>query len=241
MEKTFLYIDILGFENLVTSNTDKVESIFKIIDSYSNGCPIGFMTSQIFAIFYLNDLDHFIKEELKIKYYIRYQDDFLLIHEDKEYLAECLQLVEGMYTDLGIEMNVNKTKICRIDKGFKFLKAKIHLTETGKIIMRPDHASIVRERRKLKKLKEKLDAGEIEYNEILQQYKSWRGYMEQFNSYKTLKNMDELFDDLFIRQWRCQENVERKQRNDYEYRVKFGEKQHPARRRHGLELESEWD
>ena len=105
----------------------------------------------------------------------------------------------------------------------------------------PDHASIVRERRKLKKLKEKLDAGEIEYNEILQQYKSWRGYMKQFNSYKTLKNMDELFDDLFIRQWRCQENVERKQRNDYEYRVKFGEKQYPARRRHGLELESEWD
>ena len=40
--------------------------------------------------------------------------------EDKEYLAECLQLVEGMYADLGIEMNVNKTKICRIDKGFKF-------------------------------------------------------------------------------------------------------------------------
>ncbi len=146
-----------------------------------------------------------------------------------------------MYADLGIEMNVNKTKICRIDKGFKFLKAKIHLTETGKIIMRPDHASIVRERRKLKKLKEKLDAGEIQYNEILQQYKSWRGYMEQFNSYKTLKSMDELFDDLFIRQWRCQENVERKQHNDYEYRVKFGEKQYPACRRHGLELESEWD
>ena len=48
--------------------------------------------------------------------------------------------------------------------------------------------------------------------------------MEQFNSYKTLKNMDELFDDLFIRQWRCQENVERKQRNGYEYRFKFGEK-----------------
>ena len=105
----------------------------------------------------------------------------------------------------------------------------------------PDLASIVRERRKLKKLKEKLDAGEIQYNEILQQYKSWRGYMEQFNSYKTLKNMDELFDDLFIRQWRCQENVERKQRNDHEYRVKFGEKQSPACRRHGLELETEWD
>ena len=44
------------------------------------------MTSQILAIFYLNDLDHFIKEELKIKYYIRYQDDFCLFHNSKEYL-----------------------------------------------------------------------------------------------------------------------------------------------------------
>lgn len=38
------------------------------------------MTSQVLAIFYLNDLDHFIKEKLKIKYYIRYQDDALLFH-----------------------------------------------------------------------------------------------------------------------------------------------------------------
>lgn len=216
--------------------------LMDFVDAFGDkSLGLGSQVSQILAIFYPNEIDHFIKEQLKIKGYGRYMDDFYMIHEDKEYLAECLQLVEGMYADLGIEMNINKTKICRIDKGFKFLKAKIHLTETGKIIMRPDHASIVRERQKLKKLKEKLDTGEIEYNEILQQYKSWRGYMEQFNSYKTLKNMDELFDDLFIRQWRCQENVERKQRNDYEYRVKFGEKQYPARRRHGLELESEWD
>lgn len=216
--------------------------LMDFVDAFGDkSLGLGSQVSQILAIFYPNEIDHFIKEQLKIKGYGRYMDDFYMIHEDKEYLAECLQFVEGMYADLGIEMNVNKTKIYRIDKGFKFLKVKIHLTETGKIIMRPDHASIVRERRKLKKLKEKLDAGEIQYNEILQQYKSWRGYMEQFNSYKTLKNMDELFDDLFIRQWRCQENVERKQRNDHEYRVKFGEKQYPARRRHGLELESEWD
>ena len=44
---------------------------------------IGTMTSQILAIFYLNDFDHYIKEELKIKYYVRYQDDFLLFHESK--------------------------------------------------------------------------------------------------------------------------------------------------------------
>ena len=52
------------------------------------------MTSQILAIFYLNDLDHFIKEKLQIKYYIRYQDDFLLFYPSKGYLKYCLEEIK---------------------------------------------------------------------------------------------------------------------------------------------------
>ena len=52
------------------------------------------MTSQILAIFYLNDLDHFIKENLKIKYYVRYQDDFCLFHPSKSYLRFCLNSIK---------------------------------------------------------------------------------------------------------------------------------------------------
>ena len=52
------------------------------------------MTSQILAIFYLNDLDHFIKEKLKISYYVRYQDDFLLFHPSKKYLKYCLEQIK---------------------------------------------------------------------------------------------------------------------------------------------------
>lgn len=58
--------------------------VFDIIDSEKNGLGIGNMTSQILAIFFLNDFDHFVKEDLKIKYYIRYQDDFLLFHKKKK-------------------------------------------------------------------------------------------------------------------------------------------------------------
>lgn len=54
---------------------DALKIVFDIIDSNTDGLFIGSMTSQILAIFYLNDLDHFIKETLKIKYYVRYQDD----------------------------------------------------------------------------------------------------------------------------------------------------------------------
>lgn len=53
---------------------DALNIVFKVIDSQENGLGIGNMTSQVLAIFYLNDMDHFIKEKLKIKYYVRYQD-----------------------------------------------------------------------------------------------------------------------------------------------------------------------
>lgn len=49
------------------------------------------MTSQVIATFYLNELDHFIKDDLKIKSYVRYMDDGVLIHNDKEYLKYCLK------------------------------------------------------------------------------------------------------------------------------------------------------
>ena len=58
--------------------------IFEIIDSYKEGLGIGSMTSQVLAIFYLNDMDHYIKEKLKIKCYVRYQDDFLLYSDSNK-------------------------------------------------------------------------------------------------------------------------------------------------------------
>lgn len=97
-----------------------IDLIFKIIDSYPDGCPIGFMTSQIFAIFYLNEIDHFIKEDLKIKYYIRYQDDFLLIHEDKQYLKYCLEKIKIKLAEIGLEIN-DKTRIYKNNENMNFI------------------------------------------------------------------------------------------------------------------------
>lgn len=56
--------------------------------NYNTGLSIGAMTSQFLAIFYLNDLDHFIKENLRCKYYVRYMDDFLIFSTDKSFLKK---------------------------------------------------------------------------------------------------------------------------------------------------------
>lgn len=84
------------------------------------GLPIGNMSSQLLAILYLNDLDHFIKEKLHIKYYIRYMDDFLLFHYDKEYLKKCLMQIYLFLQKEELELN-KKTQIYDLSKGVNFL------------------------------------------------------------------------------------------------------------------------
>ena len=83
------------------------------------------MTSQILAIFYLNDLDHFIKETLKIKYYVRYQDDFLLFHKDKNYLKNCLAQIQQFLAKEKLTLNA-KTRIYKNTNNFLFLGRNVH-------------------------------------------------------------------------------------------------------------------
>lgn len=126
--------------------------VFNIIDSYSLGLGIGSMTSQVLAIFYLNDMDHFIKEELKIKGYIRYQDDFLLFSESKEYLEVCLEEIKRFLAKEKLQLN-EKTRIYSSHENICFLgrnaygqytkrrtvkrkmKRKLQLLKEGKITL----------------------------------------------------------------------------------------------------------
>lgn len=99
--------------------------VFDVIDSHNSGIGIGSMTSQVLAIFYLNDMDHFIKEELKIKGYIRYQDDFLLFSESKEYLEKCLERIKEFLKKEKLALN-NKTRIYTSNENICFLGRNLY-------------------------------------------------------------------------------------------------------------------
>lgn len=99
---------------------DAIKIVFDIIDSEENGLGIGNMTSQILAIFYLNDMDHYIKEVLKIKCYLRYQDDFVLFHESKSYLQYCLKRIVMFVQKEHLKLN-QKTRIYKNTNRFIFL------------------------------------------------------------------------------------------------------------------------
>ena len=99
---------------------DALKIVFDVIDSDECGLSIGNMTSQSLAIFFLNDLDHFIKEDLKIKYYVRYQDDFLLFHNSKQYLKECFIKISDFLKHEDLKLNP-KSRIYKSTDNFIFL------------------------------------------------------------------------------------------------------------------------
>ena len=97
-----------------------LQIVYSVIDSDSEGLSIGNMTSQVLAIFYLNDMDHFIKEQLHIKSVIRYQDDFLLFHESKDYLKYSLEELKKFLAKEKLTLN-SKTRIYKDTDNFIFI------------------------------------------------------------------------------------------------------------------------
>jgi len=85
------------------------------------GLPIGNLTSQVFGNVYLNDIDHFVKEELKLKYYGRYVDDMIFVHKDKNVLLNIIPQISNILTELGMELHPNKTYLQHYSKGVLFL------------------------------------------------------------------------------------------------------------------------
>lgn len=161
------------------------------------GLGLGSQVSQVLALAAANALDHYIKEVLGIKCYGRYMDDGYLIHESKEYLKECMEKIRQKCIELGLILSEKKTHIMPIRKNFMWLKIRYRVTATGHIVKRVWKKSVVRMRRKLKKLKRKLDKGLITTGDIYQSVQSWKSHTRGLAIYHTMKSLDELIYNLF--------------------------------------------
>lgn len=114
------------------------------------GLGIGNMTSQILAIYYLNEIDHFIKEEMQVKYYIRYMDDLVLLDTDYKRLKKIFDMIKVKIADLDLELN-NKSKILDLDRGFSFLGYTYKIS--GGLIIRINNFTYRRVKKHLHNLK----------------------------------------------------------------------------------------
>lgn len=168
-----------------------------IIDSFGGdkGIGLGSQVSQITELAVLDDLDHYIKERLRIKHYLRYMDDFILIHEDKSVLRAALAEIEKRVSALGMTLN-KKTQILPLKNGVLWLKWRFVLTDTGKVIRKICMKSVVRERRKLRKMAKLAVAGRIPVAAITESFITWKAHAQCGNCRKIVADMQKLYDKL---------------------------------------------
>ena len=164
--KDELFLDIL-YKIIDSTNEEYIFEYAKkqnISLKKGYGLPIGNLTSQILGIFYLNDLDHYIKEVLKIKCYIRYMDDMVLFHKDKDYLKYCLDKIIIYLKKYDLELNnktiITKNSLCFL--GYRFYNKRIK-------ILSKNRRRIYKKLRLLKK---------YDYNKYLKSLSSCYGYFK---------------------------------------------------------------
>ncbi|KKS14254.1 MAG: Retron-type reverse transcriptase [Candidatus Daviesbacteria bacterium GW2011_GWB1_41_5] len=177
---------------------DFLDLLHKIINSFysdraddlsnKKGIPIGNLTSQLFSNIYLDDLDQFIKHKLKVKYYIRYADDFVFLSHDKNYLENLVTPVkEFLKKELDLELHPDKILFKKLVGGIDFLGYIIfpyHILPRTKTKRR----LIKKIRRRIKEYKR----GKITEDILNQTIQSYLGYLTHANTYKFKQKLQNL-------------------------------------------------
>ena len=180
------------------------QQVYTIIDSFDHIAPdkgmgLGSQITQLVQLAVLDDLDHYIKEVLRIKGYVRYMDDFILIHQDKAHLQYCLVEITRILGELGLELNEKKTGIQPVKNGIHFLGFSFRLTDTGRVLQTVLHKKVSKERRKLRKLVDRVNAGEMTRQHVDECYKAWRAHVEKGNCQSLLSRMDSYYVSLYAK------------------------------------------
>lgn len=135
------------------------------------GIPIGNYTSQYFANIYLNELDHYIKEELQVKYYVRYMDDFVLLLPKKEICKEYKNKIQRFLKDkLKLELN-QKTNYYKNKQGVNF--CGYHINRKNIKVLKANKKKIYR---KIKKWNKEYKDKELDLKKTSEKLQSWIGH-----------------------------------------------------------------
>jgi len=148
------------------------------------GIPIGNQTSQFFANVYLDPLDHFVKDHLGIKGYVRYVDDFLVFGDDKCQLADVREQVGTFLASLRLKLHPTKRVISPVKNGIRFLGYRVF--PTHRLLPKEN---VRRFRRRVRGMQADYAAGRLEWPTIVQRLMSWVGHAKQANTYRLLDGL----------------------------------------------------
>lgn len=201
MRKFFYSIDRQVLKRLLRKKikcNKTLDLLFKIIDSADaideKGLPLGNTISQLCANITMNELDQYCKRNLRIKYYVRYADDVVIIAEDKEkavFIKE--KVIEYVGNKLNLRVNKNKTKIFPIAQGVNTVGFKIYPTHK---LMRDDSKRRIKQ--KLRKMKRLIQEGRLSIEKAEQIINSWYGHAKQGDSYNFTSKIIAKYDYIYL-------------------------------------------
>lgn len=152
------------------------------------GIPIGNLTSQLFSNIYLNELDQYLKHTLKVRYYLRYADDFVILHDQRPYLEDIIPSVQDfLQSKLDLELHPQKIIFRKFNSGVDFLgyvifpKFTLPRTRTKKRLIR-----------KIKERVRQYKAGKIAKEKLNQTIQSYYGFLIHASAYKFKKELENL-------------------------------------------------
>ena len=182
------YFDSVNHKILINILRKKIDdenliSLIKIVlenfeSSKGVGMPLGNYTSQFFANIYLNELDYYVKHTLKSKYYIRYVDDFVILHKNKKRLKYFLEHINNFIPCLKIKLHPDKSEIHPLRNGITFLGYRIFY-----------HCRLLRQRniryftKELKKNISLYKNKDITKEQIESRINGWLGYAKFGNTF----------------------------------------------------------
>ncbi len=185
------YFDNVDHEILINiikkkvNDSDAIWLIKQVLNNFKNisagkGMPLGNLTSQFFANVYLNELDYFVKHTLRAKFYIRYVDDFIILHRSKKRLEYFRKEIEKFLTKLKIKLHPDKSKIVAFRNGISFLGYRVFY----------HYKLLVKRNLRLLKIKVLMFRNnEIPTDKFAEFFEGWCGYAKWANSYKLRRSI----------------------------------------------------
>lgn len=195
------FFDSIDHEILLSLVREKIKDVKllgimeEVIRSYSKepnkGIPLGNLTSQLFSNVYLNKFDHFVKRELRFKYYMRYADDFIILDTEEERLEKLVPVLNNfLETRLKLKLHPNKVFIRKIHQGIDFLGAIVFSTH---IILRTKTKN--RMFRKIQARKKELKAGLIDKKSFSQSLQSYFGMLTHCRSNSVRNEINKILEN----------------------------------------------
>lgn len=158
------------------------------------GVGLGSEISQISAVRYVSAVDHLFKDRLGFHCYARYMDDSYAIGSMSD-LQKADKDMRELSASLGIALNDKVTGIRRLDEGFRYLKKRILLTESGKVVMRLERKNVAKRRAKVRENAAKVASGTMSAESEATSWQSWSSYARKYDAHRTLESVGRYRDE----------------------------------------------